>query len=49
MSDIPKNKICWVQGCDKEIKEWPYCEEHVEEPGNLEVPGVGGNNPNIPR
>ena len=26
--EIPKNKICWVDDCNNEIKEWPYCGKH---------------------
>ena len=26
--DIPKNKMCWVEDCEKEIEEWPLCRKH---------------------
>lgn len=38
MSDTPRNKICWVEDCEKEIKEWPYCEKHMKKPEKLKVP-----------
>lgn len=25
---VDHNKVCWADGCDLEIREWPYCEKH---------------------
>ena len=41
------NKICWVEGCEEKIKDWPYCEKHrkMEEKGHkldMKVPGIKG-------
>lgn len=41
--EIPKNKICWVDGCNKEIKEWPYCDKHMKSKKvKMKVPGIKG-------
>ena len=43
--EIPKNKICWVEDCDKEIEQWPLCKKHrrMQDKGhqlNMKVAGV---------
>lgn len=50
MTEVPKNKVCWVKGCENEqVPDSLYCEEHEksEEVPELQKPGVIGG-PNIP-
>lgn len=28
--NIKKNQECWVENCEEEIKEWPYCKKHQQ-------------------
>jgi len=47
---IASNRVCWVKNCNKEIKEWPYCEKHLKaKEVKLKVPAYVGDNPNIPK
>lgn len=47
---IPKNKQCFVKGCDKEQAKGEFvCEEHLEEDmKNWSIPKASGG-PNIPK
>lgn len=48
---IPRNKICWVQGCESEqLEGYLVCEEHSKDVDlKLDSPKYAGNNPNIPK
>jgi hypothetical protein len=41
--EISKNRICWANGCKKEIKEWPYCAKHRKAKNfKTNAPGIKG-------
>ena len=47
MKEIPRSKKCWVENCEEELKEWPYCEKHrrMTDKGHkldIKTPGIKG-------
>ena len=51
---MPPNKevkqVCWVDGCEnQQYKDYLVCRKHFKVDAKIKVPGVTGNNPNIPK
>ena len=45
MKDIPMNKKCWAEKCDKKRDEWPYCKSDKRITKDHKIPLTrGGSN-----